>query len=128
MPHAIDITGPITADGKRVFTPEALRYVGELEARFGPVRTSLLERRRQRDPRPAHRMACTPPRPSGATGTSRPRRRTRSAAMSITPAERKMITRARLGLDVFAADSIAVADLGNIVNGQARCSTRFAGR
>src|SRR5215813_14065748 len=49
MPHAIDITGPITADGKRVLTPEALRFVGDLEAWFGPVRASLLERRRQRD-------------------------------------------------------------------------------
>ncbi|HEX7839936.1 MAG TPA: malate synthase A [Kofleriaceae bacterium] len=49
MPHAIDITGPITADGARVLTPEALRFVGELEARFGQVRTSLLEQRRKRD-------------------------------------------------------------------------------
>src|ERR1044071_5260215 len=45
----IDITGPMTADGRRVFTAEALRFVGDLEARFGPVRTSLLEARRKRD-------------------------------------------------------------------------------
>src|SRR5215510_1671912 len=49
MPHAIDITGPITADGARVLTPEALRFIGELETRFGQVRTSLLEQRRRRD-------------------------------------------------------------------------------
>ena len=45
----IDITGPIPTDGRRVFTPDALRFVGDLEARFGPVRTSLLEARRKRD-------------------------------------------------------------------------------
>ncbi|TMQ08338.1 MAG: hypothetical protein E6J91_33415, partial [Deltaproteobacteria bacterium] len=49
MPHAIDITGPITAEGARVLTPEALQFVGELEARFGPVRTELLEQRKRRD-------------------------------------------------------------------------------
>jgi malate synthase len=45
----IDITGPITSDGRRVFTAEALRFVGDLEARFGAVRTGLLEARRKRD-------------------------------------------------------------------------------
>src|SRR5215813_4611268 len=52
MPQAIDITGPISAlgaDGARVLTKEALAFVGELEARFAPVRASLLERRRKRD-------------------------------------------------------------------------------
>src|SRR5215813_12568584 len=49
MPQAIDISGPISADGARVLTREALAFVGELEARFGPVRASLLERRRRRD-------------------------------------------------------------------------------
>jgi malate synthase len=49
----IDITGPMITDsgpdGRRVFTPDALRFVGDLEARFGPVRTSLLQARRTRD-------------------------------------------------------------------------------
>jgi len=47
--QAIDISGPTSADGERVLTREALAFVGELEARFGPVRTSLLDKRRQRD-------------------------------------------------------------------------------
>jgi malate synthase len=46
---AIDISGPISTDGAKVLTREALGFVGELEARFGPLRAKLLERRRQRD-------------------------------------------------------------------------------
>ena len=49
----IDITGPLPtasgSDGRRVFTPDALRFVGDLEAKFGPVRASLLQARRARD-------------------------------------------------------------------------------
>jgi len=47
--QAIDISGPISTDGAKVLTREALGFVGELEAQFGPVRTKLLEQRRQRD-------------------------------------------------------------------------------
>jgi len=46
---AIDISGPISTDGAKVLTREALGFVGEIEARFGPLRAKLLERRRQRD-------------------------------------------------------------------------------
>ncbi|HEU4727251.1 MAG TPA: malate synthase A [Kofleriaceae bacterium] len=49
MHEAIEISGPASADGAKVLTPEALAFVGELEARFGASRTSLLERRKQRD-------------------------------------------------------------------------------
>jgi len=47
--QAIDISGPISTDGAKVLTREALSFVGELEARFGPLRTRMLEGRRQRD-------------------------------------------------------------------------------
>jgi malate synthase len=128
MAHAIDITGPITADGKRVFTPEALRFVGDLEARFGPVRTSLLERRRQRDAEIA----------AGAsygllTDTEAVRRGDWKVAatpadlqrrhVEITgPAEPKMIINALgCGADVFMADfeDSLSPTWGNIVTGQA---------
>ena len=49
MHEVIDISGPASADGAKVLTREALAFVGELEARFGPTRATLLERRRQRD-------------------------------------------------------------------------------
>ena len=49
MHQAIDISGPISTDGAKVLTREALGFIGELEAQFGPIRTKLLERRRQRD-------------------------------------------------------------------------------
>jgi malate synthase len=111
MPHAIDITGPITADGARVLTPEALAFVGELEARFGPVRTQLLERRTQRDAEIAAGasyglLAETEAIRRGdwkvaATPADLQRRH-----VEITgPAERKMVINAlNSGADVFMAD------------------------
>jgi malate synthase len=47
--QAMNISGAISTDGAKVLTREALSFVGELEARFGPLRTKLLERRRKRD-------------------------------------------------------------------------------
>jgi malate synthase len=127
MPHAIDI-GPITADGARALTPEALRFVGELEARFGPVRAELLERRRTRDAeikagasygllaeteairRGDWKVATTP--------ADLQRRH-----VEITgPAERKMVINALgCGADVFMADfeDSLSPTWDNVVTGQA---------
>ncbi|HEY0989850.1 MAG TPA: malate synthase A, partial [Kofleriaceae bacterium] len=111
MQQAIDISGPTSADGERVLTREALAFVGELEARFGPVRSSLLDKRRQRDAEIAKgasygllaetaavrsadwKVAATPP--------DLERRH-----IEITgPVERKMMINAlNSGSDVFMAD------------------------
>jgi len=47
--NAIEISGPASTDGDKVFTREALAFVGELVARFAAVRVNLLESRRTRD-------------------------------------------------------------------------------
>ncbi len=49
MGTSIEISGPTPAEGAPVLVPEALAFVGELVARFGPTRAALLERRRKRD-------------------------------------------------------------------------------
>jgi malate synthase len=49
MAPRIDISGTATTDSERVLTREALDFVAELQARFGPPRAELLSRRRQRD-------------------------------------------------------------------------------
>jgi malate synthase len=128
MDQAIDIPGPISADGRRVLTKEALAFVGQLEAQFAPVRTSLLERRRQRDAEIASgtsygllpetdavrradwKVASTPP--------DLDRRH-----VEITgPVERKMIINAlSCGADVFMADfeDSLSPTWDNVVSGQA---------
>jgi malate synthase len=49
MSHVIEVSGPPAADREQVLTHEALAFVGELEARFAPIRAQVLERRRRRD-------------------------------------------------------------------------------
>jgi len=128
MPHAIDITGPITADGKRVFTPEALRFVGDLETRFGPVRASLLERRRQRDAEIAAGASygLHPDTEAVRRGewkvAATPADLQRRHVEITGPAERKMIINALgSGADVFMADfeDSLSPTWDNIVTGQA---------
>ncbi|HEY0477268.1 MAG TPA: malate synthase A [Kofleriaceae bacterium] len=128
MQHAIDITGPITADGTRVLTPEALRFVGELEARFGPVRASLLEDRRRRDAEIAAGasyglLAETEAVRRGDWKVAPTPADLQRRHVEITgPAERKMIINALgCGADVFMADfeDSLSPTWDNVVSGQA---------
>jgi malate synthase len=48
MKAGIELRGAAVAGQERVFTPEALAFVAELERRFGPDRRALLERRDER--------------------------------------------------------------------------------
>jgi malate synthase len=107
----IEITGPITADGARVFTPEALRFVGDLEAKFGAVRTSLLERRRARDAEIAGGASygvlaeTTAVRRGDWKVAATPADLQRRHVEITGPAERKMVINALgCGADVFMAD------------------------
>jgi len=128
MPPTIDITGPITADGARVLTPEALRFVGELEARFGQVRTSLLEARRQRDAAIAGGAAygllaeTEPVRRADWKVAATPADLQRRHVEITGPAERKMVINAlSCGADVFMADfeDSLSPTWDNVVTGQA---------
>jgi malate synthase len=128
MPHAIDITGPITADGTRVLTPEALRFVGELEARFGATRAGLLDDRRKRDAQIAAGasyglLAETEAIRRGDWKVAAAPADLQRRHVEITgPAERKMIINALgCGADVFMADfeDSLSPTWDNVVSGQA---------
>jgi malate synthase len=45
LPKGVEIRGTIRAGYERVLTPEALRFIAELERKFGPERKRLLARR-----------------------------------------------------------------------------------
>jgi len=128
MANAIEISGPITADGARVFTPEALRFVGELEAQFGPIRHSLLERRKQRDAEIAAgasygRLAETEAIRRGEWKVGPAPADLQRRHVEITgPVERKMLINAlNSGADVFMADfeDSLSPTWENVVSGQA---------
>jgi malate synthase len=128
MHHAIDITGPITADGARVLTPEALRFAGELEARFGGTRIQLLDERRKRDAQIAAGasyglLAETEAIRRGDWKVAAAPADLQRRHVEITgPAERKMIINALgCGADVFMADfeDSLSPTWDNVVSGQA---------
>jgi malate synthase len=126
--HAIDISGPISADGERVLTAEARAFVGELEARFGPARTSLLDKRRQRDAEIARGasyglLAETAAVRSGDWKVAPTPADLERRHIEITgPVERKMMINAlNSGSDVFMADfeDSLSPTWDNVVSGQA---------
>ncbi len=48
MKAELELRGPAVEEQERVFTPEALAFVAELERRFGPEREALLGKREER--------------------------------------------------------------------------------
>jgi malate synthase len=128
MQQAIDISGPISADGERVLTREALAFVGELEARFGSVRAQLLDKRRQRDAEIAGGasyglLAETAAVRSGDWKVAPTPPDLERRHIEITgPVERKMMINAlNSGSDVFMADfeDSLSPTWDNVVSGQA---------
>jgi malate synthase len=128
MDQAIDISGPISADGARVLTKEALAFVGKLEARFAPVRASLLERRRKRDAEIAAGAVygLLPETEAVRRGDWKvaptPADLDRRHVEITGPVERKMIINAlSCGADVFMADfeDSLSPTWDNVVSGQA---------
>ena len=128
MQVAIDISGPSSADTTKVLTREALAFVAELEAKFGPTRTALLERRKQRDAEIASGKSY-----GLLADTAAVRRGTWKVAaapadldrrhVEITgPVDRKMLINALgSGADVFMADfeDSLSPTWDNVVSGQA---------
>jgi malate synthase len=128
MHPAIDISGPISADGAKVLTKEALAFVGELEARFAPVRAALLEGRKKRDAEIAAGasyglLAETAAVRSGDWKVAPTPDDLQRRHIEITgPVERKMMINAlNSGSDVFMADfeDSLSPTWDNVVTGQA---------
>jgi malate synthase len=128
MQDVIDISGPISPEGAGVLTREALAFVGDLEARFGPARRELLERRRQRDAEIARGasyglLAETAAVRAGDWRVAAAPADLERRHIEITgPVERKMMINAlNSGADVFMADleDSLSPTWDNVVGGQA---------
>jgi malate synthase len=125
---AIELSGPISADGAKVLTKEALAFVGELEARFAPVRAALLEARRKRDAEIAAGASygLLPQTAAVRSGdwkvAATPADLQRRHIEITGPVERKMMINAlNSGSDVFMADfeDSLSPTWDNVVTGQA---------
>ena len=125
---SIEISGPASADANKVLTREALAFVAELEAKFGPVRATLLDNRSKRDREIASGKSygLLPETATVRTGTWK----VAAAApdldrrhVEITgPTDRKMVINAlSSGADVFMADfeDSLSPTWDNVVSGQA---------
>jgi malate synthase len=128
MQATIDISGPALADGAKVLTREALAFVAELEARFGPVRAQLLARRRQRDAEIAAGQSygllaeTAPVRSAAWKVAAAPADLDRRHVEITGPVEAKMMINALgSGADVFMADleDSLSPTWENVVSGQA---------
>jgi malate synthase len=130
MHEAIDISGSaaVSGDGAKVLTREALAFVGELEARFGPTRAALLDRRRRRDAEIAAGQSygllaeTEPVRRADWKVAATPADLDRRHVEITGPVERKMIINAlSCGADVFMADfeDSLSPTWDNVVSGQA---------
>jgi malate synthase len=126
--HSIEISGPASTDANKVLTREALAFVAELEAKFGPVRATLLDNRNTRDREIAAGQAygLLPATESVRKGTwkvaSAPADLDRRHIEITGPTDRKMVINALgSGADVFMADfeDSLSPTWENIVSGQA---------
>jgi malate synthase len=128
MAATIDISGPASPEGERVLTAQALAFVGELAARFGPSRSALLARRSQRDTeiaagRTYDFLAETEGIRRGDWKVASAPADLQKRHVEITgPVERKMMINAfNSGADVFMADfeDSLSPTWQNVVRGQA---------
>ena len=128
MPVTIEISGPQSADAERIFTADALAFVGELVARFGAQREALLARRGQRDAEIAAGgsydfLPDTAAIRSGDWRVAPAPADLQKRHVEITgPVERKMMINAfNSGADVFMADfeDSLSPTFSNVVAGQA---------
>ncbi|HKA87369.1 MAG TPA: malate synthase A [Haliangiales bacterium] len=128
MGSSIEISGPTPAEGKVVFTPDALAFVGDLVARFGATRAALLDRRRKRDAeiaagRAYELLAETESVRGGAWKVAPAPADLQKRHVEITgPVEQKMMINAlNSGADVFMADfeDSLSPTWDNVVRGQA---------
>jgi malate synthase len=129
-PQALDIRGPRIAEQDRVLTPDAIRFLAELERRFGARRRELLDRRLARraeyrsgrlpDFRPETRAIRESDWRVGAAPADLDDRR-----VEITgPVERKMMINAlNSGARVFMGDfeDALSPSWENVIGGQLAC-------
>jgi malate synthase len=128
MSAPIDISGPTPPEGSSVLTEKALAFVADLQARFGPRRLELLERRKRRDTEIAGGarygfLAATEEVRRGEWKVAPTPPDLQRRHVEITgPVERKMMINAfNSGADVFMADfeDSLSPTWDNVVRGQA---------
>ena len=127
LPYGVSLRGPVTEEGSRILTPEALRFLADLARAFEPRRADLLSRRRERqralDAGALPDFLAETRRCARRTGASRPiPADLRDRRVEITgPVDRKMIINAlNSGANVFMADfeDSNAPTWENIVDGQ----------
>jgi malate synthase len=111
MGQRIEIAGPLSAEGARVLTADALAFVAGLAEKFEPERRAALERRKQRDAQIASGTAfefhesTRAVRESDFKVAPAPKDLEKRHVEITGPVERKMIINAlNSGADVFMAD------------------------
>jgi len=128
MPGAIRVLGPKVEGFERILTPEALRFVADLQREFNPTRERLLRRRRERQAeldrgaRPEFLSSTRRIRETDWKVAPTPKDLQRRWVEITGPTDRKMLINAlNSGASTYMADfeDANAPTWGNMVTGQA---------